>query len=146
MDREKDIDQLADEYLDLWINHLSKLQLTPWHLMADMSADLDPATIDLYRKWEAFYHSAYHPDSIGEVNPLLSVLQKDMGHSERAGTGGKQSQEKSNSATNAHDVGVDDVAELKARLGVLARRIAELEASSGNTGDDEGQDSDRSIR
>ncbi|KKJ77852.1 hypothetical protein WH95_05350 [Kiloniella litopenaei] len=138
MDRENDIDQLADEYLDLWIAHLSGLRLTPWHLMADLSTDLDPAIIDLYRQWEAFYHSLYHPDARGGENPFQSVLQYDFGQAKGTEPGGKQTQNKSGSVTNAHGVSDDDIAELKARLGDLARQIAELEAGSENSGNDEG--------
>ncbi len=138
MDRENDIDQLADEYLDLWITHLSGVRLTPWHLMADLSTDLDPAIIDLYRQWEAFYHNVYHPDAKGGINAFQSILKQDFGQEKGTESGGKQSQNKSDSVANAHDVSTDDITELKARLGDLAKRIAELEAGSENPGNNEG--------
>ncbi|WP_162938157.1 hypothetical protein [Kiloniella sp. EL199] len=138
MDREKDIDLLADEYLDLWINHLSRLQLTPWHLVADLSADLDSAIIDLYRQWEAFYHKVYHPDAKGEINLFQLMLKQDSEQAEGAESGGDQSQNKTDSVASAHDVSADDLAELKARLGDLAKQVAELEAGAKNSGNDEG--------
>ncbi|KLN62392.1 hypothetical protein WH96_02485 [Kiloniella spongiae] len=140
MDREKDIDLLADEYLDLWITHLSSLQLTPWHLMADLSVDIDPAIIDLYRQWEAFYHNTYRPDAPEGPSPFQMMLNQGFGQEKGTETGGSQSQEKSDSVANAHDVCPDDIAELKTRLGDLTRQIAKLEAGSKNSGNDEGTD------
>ncbi|WP_179187830.1 hypothetical protein [Kiloniella majae] len=138
MDREKDIDLLADEYLDLWITHLSRLQLTPWHLMEDLSADLDPSIIDLYRQWEAFYHNTYRPGATEGTNPFQMMLKQGLGQEKGTEAGGNQSQYKSDSVANAHDVCPDDIAELKTRLRDLTRQIAEFEAGSKDSGNDEG--------
>ncbi|WP_419903666.1 hypothetical protein [Kiloniella sp.] len=141
MEEEKKLEMLAEEYLDLWISHVSKQNLMPW----DGENITSPELQGLYRQWEDFYHKLIDPSqfSPNQLSPDrifggLAPTASQEGKVKYDEEGRPQNQ--SSSSPVSHDVSSDELAELKARLGALAKQISELEAKNRDSGKNDAGD------
>ncbi|WP_020590909.1 hypothetical protein [Kiloniella laminariae] len=130
MTDEKDVDAVAERFLDWWIDNLSVQSETYLETLSGNS----PEFMGQYRQWHEFYHSLIKNDPT--ENPVGFACQyPDFPSSGSFKEGiekneaGERAPEYADTSASAHDVSVDELAELKARLADLAEQIARLEHS-----------------
>ncbi len=136
--KEKDIEAVAEDYLDLWISHVSKQNLMPWVIggdSGDLSSAAGPEIEGLYRQWEAYYHQI-----LGRNDFSTFMIPTPPHESTREHDAEDRSQDLPSSASVSPDVSPDELAELKARLGALAKQISEIESNARDSGKNDAGD------
>lgn len=131
LENENDIETLAEDYLNLWVSYVSKQNLMPW----DVSKNSPPELEGLYRQWEAFYHKIIDPNQFSS-GFVPTVPQKGATKYDEE----DRSQNQPCSSPVSHDVSPDELAQLKDRLGLLAKQISELEATNRDSGKNDAGD------